>query len=342
MPKKENISNNIYVKNKTEHNNAPKSSVNRLKRFLTAEEFFVFQDMEQIRPTHNVTAANTLRMETQIDRSSLHNDFLIYQNARQLPLTETASQQDMGIVLFCLKGRAILQVHETESRLNQSDLVVLLPGQLVALKKTSPDFIVNYFAYSRPLLNDVLCGIYRLPPHFYLHMHNHFLYPLDEESTISFGHYFRMLYKRAKTDRIYKRTLIINLLRILFMDLYEDYRTQTHIRETTADSRKEELAHNFFQMIMESHPVDHQVSHYAEKLYISPKHLSTVIKQVSGKSAKEWITDYIILEIKSLLNNTDLEIQEIASQTHFSNQSALCRFFRKHTGISPSTYRSMK
>ena len=62
-------------------------------------------------------------------------------------------------------------------------------------------------------------------------------------------------------------------------------------------------------------------------------------KETSGKSAKDWIVEYIILEIKALLKNTSLNIQEIAIKTNFANQSSLGRFFRKHTGMSLSQYR---
>ena len=64
-----------------------------------------------------------------------------------------------------------------------------------------------------------------------------------------------------------------------------------------------------------------------------------VLKEVRGKSAKDWIVEYIVLEIKALLKNTNMNIQEIAVKTNFANQSSLGRFFRKHTGMSLSQYR---
>lgn len=69
------------------------------------------------------------------------------------------------------------------------------------------------------------------------------------------------------------------------------------------------------------------------------QYLTMVIKEVSGKSAKDWIVEYIVLEIKALLKNTNMNIQEIAVKTNFANQSSLGRFFRKHTGMSLSQYR---
>ena len=81
------------------------------------------------------------------------------------------------------------------------------------------------------------------------------------------------------------------------------------------------------------------VAFYADKLCITSKYLTMVIKETSGKSAKDWIVEYIILEIKALLKNTNLNIQEIAIKTNFANQFVAGRFFRKHTGMSLSQYR---
>ena len=66
---------------------------------------------------------------------------------------------------------------------------------------------------------------------------------------------------------------------------------------------------------------------------------SEVVKETSGKSPKDWIIDYSLLEIKELLKNSSLNIQEITIRTKFLNQSALGRFFKRHTNMSPSEYR---
>ena len=63
---------------------------------------------------------------------------------------------------------------------------------------------------------------------------------------------------------------------------------------------------------------------------------------MSGKTAKDWIIEYMVLEIKALLKNSTLNIQQIATKTNFANQSSLGRFFRKHTGMSLLEYRMQK
>ena len=59
----------------------------------------------------------------------------------------------------------------------------------------------------------------------------------------------------------------------------------------------------------------------------------------SGRSAKEWIVEYTILEIKALLRDSSLEIKEVVSRTNFQSNSVMTRFFREYTGMTPTEYR---
>ena len=72
---------------------------------------------------------------------------------------------------------------------------------------------------------------------------------------------------------------------------------------------------------------------------MSAGYLSTVIKNVSGKTAAEWIDDYVILEAKSLLKSTNLTIQQISDGLNFPSQSFFGKYFKRQTGISPKEYK---
>ena len=66
------------------------------------------------------------------------------------------------------------------------------------------------------------------------------------------------------------------------------------------------------------------------------------MRSVARSSAKEFIDRAVILEIKMMLQSTDLSVQEIAYRLRFPDQSYLGRFFKKHTGESPTEYRNMR
>ena len=80
---------------------------------------------------------------------------------------------------------------------------------------------------------------------------------------------------------------------------------------------------------------------YADKLFITPKYLSKVIKQASGRSGPEWIDSFVILEAKNLLKYTDKPIKEVVWQLHFPNPSVFNKYFKKHTGMTPSEFRKV-
>ena len=146
-----------------------------------------------------------------------------------------------------------------------------------------------------------------------------------------------------KSNNPYKKDALLHLLRFFYLALYSNYRSSVDTTEELYDyNRKEKLAYDFSLLVMEHYRTEREVYFYAGKLCITPKYLSMVIKEVSGKSPKEWITEYIIMEIKALLKSSDLNIQEIAIRTNFSNQSSLARFFKKHTGMTPFQYRVSK
>lgn len=82
------------------------------------------------------------------------------------------------------------------------------------------------------------------------------------------------------------------------------------------------------------------VSWYAEQLYVTPKHLSTVCKQVSGRTAFEWINEYVTIDIRNLLKNTNKPIKEIVDMLRFPNTSFFGSYCRKHFGMPPMEYRN--
>ncbi len=84
------------------------------------------------------------------------------------------------------------------------------------------------------------------------------------------------------------------------------------------------------------------VQYYANELNVNPKYLTQTVKEVSGKSAGELIDDFVIQEAKLLLTDSSLSISEVGDILHFSDQSFFGKFFKRHTGFSPSEFRKVE
>ena len=107
-------------------------------------------------------------------------------------------------------------------------------------------------------------------------------------------------------------------------------------------NRQTELFHRFVALVHEHCTVEREVAFYADRLCISTRYLSTIVRNIAHRSAKELIDAAAVLEIKMLLQTTDLSVQEIAYRLRFPDQSYLGRYFRKHAGVSPTDFRSQK
>ena len=110
---------------------------------------------------------------------------------------------------------------------------------------------------------------------------------------------------------------------------------QTHRGSQTREQR---LFTDFIQLVSQYAPDHHTIDYYASRLCLTPRYLSAIIKQVSGRSAKQWIDDALVTRIKIDLKHTDKPIARICDDMNFPNPSFLTKFFKRMTGMTPSQY----
>lgn len=125
----------------------------------------------------------------------------------------------------------------------------------------------------------------------------------------------------------------------LFYEIYGIY-LQRNIQVKDSESLQEEQFRQFMHLVSEYCKQERSVTFYAGKMCLSSKHLSAVVKKVSGRTAGEWIDSLVVLEAKVLLKSSDASIQEIAEELHFANQSFFGKYFKQHAGMSPKAYRN--
>jgi len=107
----------------------------------------------------------------------------------------------------------------------------------------------------------------------------------------------------------------------------------------SARSRRDEYFCRFLQLLSQYFTMERSVAFYAEKMSLTPKYLTTVIREVSGKTASEWIDNVVVQEACHRLLSGGHSIQQIAYELNFPNQSFFGVFFKNKTGTSPSSYR---
>ncbi len=104
-------------------------------------------------------------------------------------------------------------------------------------------------------------------------------------------------------------------------------------------SRNEQIFEQFMSLLSQYHNSERSVKFYADKMCLTSNYLSGEVKASSGRSALEWINDYVILEAKTLLMYTTLSVQEISYRLNFPTQSSFGKYFKKQTGVGPKDFR---
>ncbi|MGZ5134411.1 MAG: AraC family transcriptional regulator [Flavitalea sp.] len=101
-------------------------------------------------------------------------------------------------------------------------------------------------------------------------------------------------------------------------------------------------AARFVDLVQKHYKQQHSTHYYAEKLHMHPNSLNATTKRYLGQSAKATINAFLITEAKQLLHQTGLSVKEMAFELGFHSDSHFLRFFKIHTGVTPSTYRQKK
>lgn len=127
-----------------------------------------------------------------------------------------------------------------------------------------------------------------------------------------------------------KNTLILQVL-IAFCNSQEKARPGI--------SRHEAILHKFISLLKDNYQTQHEVSFYADKLCLSMRYFSSVVRDSSGKTPSQWIANALLNEAKRLLLETDHTIKEVSDELHFPNQSYFGKWFKAKTGHGPLDYK---
>ena len=167
------------------------------------------------------------------------------------------------------------------------------------------------------------------------------LYQLSSEAMEeSMAIYRLMKAKITETDNPFRKGALLGYTQVLTYNSYKYLLTADTEAEKLKEksSRRQELYTQFIHEVQKSYTKERSISYYADVLCVTPKYLSQIVHQVSGRFAGDWITDFVILEAKALLKSRKYTVQQIADMLNFANQSFFGKYFKSKVGCSPSEY----
>ena len=253
-------------------------------------------------------------------------------------------------MVFCVKGSVHMSVNLNEYDVKEGCLVVLTDQDIVKVENGSDDDIKNLhwvvIAMSQNFLTNLRVDFRKILSEGVALIETPVLH-LDQNIRGYFEDYLKLIGKLANSELpMYKdavRSLISSMVSIAAGQWIADINRLRDEKVVKLNSRSEHKTltfRQFIKLVSENYTQQRQVIFYADQLCMSPKYLSKLVKDVSGKSAPEWIDSYVLLEAKHLLKYSDMPIKEIVFRLNFSNQTVFYKYFKAHTGMTPTDYRN--
>ncbi|MBR5541475.1 MAG: AraC family transcriptional regulator [Bacteroides sp.] len=282
------------------------------------------------------------------DAQGIANDLLVdytehYIEEGRSPIYKYPLRMDGLFIGLREKGESNFSINLKEFKVGPNDLVIGSPGDLMQSTVGLGAYLSQTLMVSSNFLKEMYISLNSFMP-FFASQKELPVFHLTDDEVQEMKEYFLLIYDTVKRKDDYFR--IDSTKRLIAAYLYKlgsiiyRHRPELQAEANKPIKREETLFKQFINLVSEHHRKERRVDFYAEQLFLSPKHFSTVIKKVSGKTAGQWIDEYVILEAKTLLKYSAMSIQEVAYYMNFPNPSFFGKYFKHHTGMSPSEYKA--
>lgn len=238
-----------------------------------------------------------------------------------------------GIIV---SGEAHINFNLQDRHLTAGTLVYIGPGTIINPIRLSDNlhvYGISLFAdFPMPFTHD------QMPSAFNGQVRD-FQLPVGESDISTARHILDTIWQVVHTEDYHRPT--VTALVAALMQHYDHLFCQQVDIQAFSRSREQTIFDRFIQLVTQHCAEHHQIGYYASRQCLTERYLSTVVRQASGTTAKDWIDRALITRIKIELRHTDKPAAQIAEEMHFANPSFFSKYFRRLTGMTPGEYKNM-
>jgi AraC-type DNA-binding domain-containing proteins len=244
---------------------------------------------------------------------------------------------DVTTIIISIKGTTEGKINLKPYITSEACFVIMLPGHILEYKSISEDFEGLFVVMSKKFTESLMPNAHeRLP--LLISVTDNPVIPLDKEGLTGMLNYFEMLKKLILVEDHPYRMEVARYLTLSFLygagyhyHKFADKREKTH---------NEMLIEKFLHLVDTHYKKERGLEYYADKLCITSKHLSRVLRETGNKSPNDLINERVVLEAKALLKSTNMTIQQISDELNFPTQSFFGKYFKRIVGMSPKEYKA--
>lgn len=256
-------------------------------------------------------------------------------------LFETPEQISGCLILLCVRGKCKITIHLTQYELKKNTIAVIYPNQFVQITEDTPDCRFAFVGFSSTLIQHpfLFSNTIQYAPSILEEP----VISLSPEMADLFGDYFKVLIKAKRLGNVLIREEQLPLILTgLIIELGNINRQEPLAKNAQHYTRSQGIVKELIRVVVENYKTERNISFYADKMHLSPQHLSTTIKKTTGRTLTDIISAFVIKDAQAKLRSTELTIQEIAYSLNFPDISFFGKYFKRYTGVSPKQYRNMR
>lgn len=264
------------------------------------------------------------------------NDFVIIHNPHFKYRNHEPYKLGQVLAIICEEGSAEGSVNLKPYRMEKNTFLIVLSSHIMESYRVDEDFKGSYIFMSDSFLSRLNIGD---SYSFYESVDKDPLMQFDDRTASAIKSYVDMARAicQMKDNNPNTGEALRLLTKLFFLMMGWFIHPNAVAKETEA--RHSDVMNEFLSMVKGHYREHRDVEYYADKMNMSAKYMSTLVKKASGKTALQWIEDYVILDAKAQLSSTMNSVQQITYDLNFPSQSFFGRYFKRAVGMSPSEYR---
>ena len=248
-------------------------------------------------------------------------------------------RSNMYTVVTCVRGYMQLTLNGTAYTLHRGDLLFCLPNIIISGEEQSADFEGGLLCMTNRLVQGLL-GPHVTVWNHALYVRRQWMYHIDLDRGDSVVGYTSVLKSRMDDHQNpYREQIVQSVLRAILFEICSHMRENVPSAGSGPVMQAERIFNRFLDVLAAEKTKKRPVYYYADRLCISSKYLSVVCKQMSDRTASDWIESYLGEDIRYYLRNTDKPLKEVCEILNFPNLSFFGKYVKSHFGCTPSQMR---
>lgn len=279
----------------------------------------------------------TMKMDfPQVD---LPTEVLAWMNVTEdiLNIYKQSCRLQACIVAICTEGSMKASINLLDYEIRPNDLITLLPGTIIQFREKTEKVCLCFAGFSAHCTGRI--NLMKNIGNAYPKLIEQPVVPLTGEIASYLKDYFALLSRTSCNENFKMDPELVELsLQTILTSIRLIYRNYSG--EHNGSNRKREICRKLIQAVTKHYKEERHAQFYAARLGISLQHLSTTVREVTGKSVLDTIAYIVIMDAKAKLKGTNMTIQEIAYSLNFPSASFFGKYFKRYVGMTPLEFRN--